>query len=110
VPAVDYVRALEARGEVYAEFKRTLRQVDFLVTPTTSTTAPRINDVLGRENGSVRSPLTHNTVYASYLGLPAVSVPSMEVGGLPLGLQIIGDKNTDHELLQVAANLGATDS
>jgi Asp-tRNA(Asn)/Glu-tRNA(Gln) amidotransferase A subunit family amidase len=34
-------------------------------------------------------------VYATFLGLPAFSVPLMRVDGLPLGLQLIGAAGRD---------------
>ena len=43
--------------------------------------------------------------YASALGLPAVSVPVMRVGGLPVGVQLIGARGSERTLLSVAAEL-----
>ncbi len=105
VSATEYISALAARREVYKEFKRTLKQVDVLATPTTCITAPRISEVLGKEDGAVRGVLTHNTVYASYIGLPAISVPGLTVDGLPLGVQLMGDRNTDNHLIEVVKTL-----
>lgn len=105
ITATEYISALEARREVYAEFRRVLKGVDYLATPTTSIVAPKIDEVLGREDGPVRSVLTHNTVYASYIGVPALSVPALRLDGLPLGFQLIGDRGSDHELIGLAAEL-----
>ncbi|MEM0121440.1 MAG: amidase [Thermoprotei archaeon] len=105
VSAVDYLNALASRREVYREFRRALKRVDVLATPTTSITAPRISEVLGKEDGNVRAALTHNTVYASYLGLPAISIPGLSVDGLPLGVQLVGDRDTDKTLIKFAEAL-----
>lgn len=105
VSATDYIEALRARREVYLELKRTLRKVDLLATPTTSIPAPKIEEVSGREDGPIRNLLTHNTVYASYIGLPAISVPKMSVDGLPVGLQIMGDRGWDRALVDFARRL-----
>jgi Asp-tRNA(Asn)/Glu-tRNA(Gln) amidotransferase A subunit family amidase len=42
------------------------------------------------------------TVPASLLGVPALSLPIMEVGGLPLGLQFIGFADRDADAFGVA--------
>jgi Asp-tRNA(Asn)/Glu-tRNA(Gln) amidotransferase A subunit family amidase len=44
-------------------------------------------------------------VPASLLGVPAVSLPLLRAGGLPLGLQVIGFNGRDADLLAVAAGL-----
>ena len=44
--------------------------------------------------------------YANALGLPAVAVPAIADGaGLPIGVQAIGRRGRDLELLAVAAEL-----
>ena len=45
---------------------------------------------------------------ASLLGVPAVAMPLFEIGGLPLGLQVLGFSERDSELFAVAAALRAT--
>jgi len=41
--------------------------------------------------------------YASWLGLPAFSLPLMMVSGLPVGLQIVGRAGADQALCAMAA-------
>jgi len=103
--AFEYVQALKLRGEVYREFKRVLKRVDVLITPTTMTEAPKIKDVIGNEDGEVRVLLTHNLIFASYIGIPALSIPALRVNGLPVGVQIIGDRFSDLYLLEIATDL-----
>ena len=43
------------------------------------------------------------TVHASYLGIPAVSLPVLSDEGLPLGLQLMGFEQQDANLVGVAA-------
>ncbi|KAK2591925.1 Trimeric GatFAB AmidoTransferase(AdT) complex subunit [Conoideocrella luteorostrata] len=82
-------------------------QVDFLLSPTTPSFAPKLHDVL-----STSSLETYMgdvfTVPASLAGLPSVSVPSTVVGSsLPLGLQLIGQYWDDKRLLKMSERLKA---
>jgi len=45
------------------------------------------------------------TVHASYLGIPAVSLPVLADEGLPLGLQVTGFINGDAQTVAIAAAL-----
>jgi Asp-tRNA(Asn)/Glu-tRNA(Gln) amidotransferase A subunit family amidase len=43
------------------------------------------------------------TVHASFLGIPAISLPVLQDEGLPLGLQVAGFVNGDHKTMGIAA-------
>jgi Asp-tRNA(Asn)/Glu-tRNA(Gln) amidotransferase A subunit family amidase len=45
------------------------------------------------------------TVHASFLGIPAVSLPVLQDEGLPLGLQVAGFVNGDQKAIAIAAAL-----
>jgi Asp-tRNA(Asn)/Glu-tRNA(Gln) amidotransferase A subunit family amidase len=47
------------------------------------------------------------TVHASYLGIPAISLPVLADEGLPLGLQVAGFINGDAQTFAIAAALKA---
>ena len=38
----------------------------------------------------------------TYLGMPCISLPLLEVDGLPLGVQLVGARGDDARLLRVA--------
>lgn len=103
--AVEYIEALRAMADVYKELKRVLKKVDLLITPTTMVEAPKIDDVLGKEDGEVRALMTHNLILASYLGVAAISVPKLMINGLPVGIQLIGDRFSDLYIVEVAKEL-----
>jgi len=73
------------------------KKVDYIVTPTTPTPAFKI--------GEITDPLSLYlqdvyTIPASLAGLPAISIPAGKTkDGLPVGLQIIGKRNSDFMLL-----------
>lgn len=66
---------------------------DAFVLPSSSGPAPE-----GFEYTGARTLL----VYASFLGIPAYSLPVMTVGSMPFGLQLVGFANTDYGLTRHA--------
>ncbi len=54
--------------------------------------------ILGHEYTGSRAFL----IYASWLGLPAFSLPLLQVNGLPLGIQLIGEPGSDGALCATA--------
>jgi len=103
--AIEYIEALDAKEEITEEFEKIMRGVDFLITPTTPIPAPRIDEVLGREDGEIRTTMTYNVIYASLTGAPAISIPALRVEGLPVGIQIIARRGGDIELLEFASSI-----
>ena len=70
----------------------------FLILPTTTTTAFKINDISNDDEISYWSDIF--TVIASLVGLPAISIPyGVDKNNMPIGLQIIANKNKDFDLL-----------
>ena len=85
--------------------KRGPVQVDFLLSPTTPSCAPKLRDVLDRSSLDAYMGDVF-TVPASLAGLPAVSVPSRVPGQtLPFGLQLIGQYWDDKRVLAMAERL-----
>jgi amidase len=84
---------------------------DLLLTPSTSTTAPRAGKWEGKGalvtlNG-VAGHVPYNAIFNA-TGQPAANVPAgLSAGGLPLGVQLVGPKNRDALVLSVAAQLEA---
>lgn len=105
VRAVDYIQALSAMRVAYAEFRAAAAGVDAVVTPTTPIIPPPISQVVGNEAGELRSVLTRFTTYASFLGLPALSVPALPVDGFKLGAQLMCDKGGDSRLVSYAKRM-----
>ena len=97
-----YNKAQKVRVMIVNDFKKVFSSqdcVDFVLTPTTPTTAFKI--------GEKKDPLAMYlsdiyTVPASLAGLPAISMPCGKVGNLPIGLQIIGPQFKDNLVLEIA--------
>ena len=109
---VDVSRGLrETKTEIYRAYSTVLAQHDVLVTPTTPVPAfPHAGDIGGvsvidgqqvKHAGVALHTLTESP---SHAGLPAISVPCGFTNlNLPVGLQIIGPRFADAEILAVAA-------
>ena len=103
--AVDYVNAINSRPAIIERVSAVMKGFDFLVAPTTSIAAPRIHQVttsIGGKELPVYSALNRLTLPFNYVGLPAASIPSGMVGGLPLGVQVIGRLFDEASVLRLA--------
>jgi aspartyl-tRNA(Asn)/glutamyl-tRNA(Gln) amidotransferase subunit A len=105
--AIDYLDALRVRRRTHRAFAGLWQHVDCLFTPSTPMTAPLIDAKFVRFNGEqeeVRAAATRFTRSMNALGLPAISLPcGFSRTGMPIGLQIIGGRDRDDFVLQVAA-------
>lgn len=105
VLAVDYVSAVNARPSFMERFADTMRDSDFLVVPTTTVPAPRLDQTVVKVKGKevpVYSALNRLPIPFNYVGCPVLSVPSGQVDGLPLGVQVVGRLFDEAGLLRVA--------
>ncbi|MEM1649264.1 MAG: amidase [Sulfolobales archaeon] len=108
ISAHEYIEAVNARSEMYREFRSVLKKhgIDALILPTTPVPAPLIEDVIGVEDSSIRDILASiNVTYPSFLGLPAISIPSIEISHLPVGIEIFSDRFRDLFLISLARAL-----
>jgi len=105
--AIDYLDALRVRRRTGRAFAKLWEDVDCLFTPSTPMTAPLIGAKFVKFGGveeEVRAAATRFTRGMNALGLPAISIPcGFSRSGLPIGLQIIGARDRDDFVLQVAA-------
>ncbi len=95
-----YGNAQKARKKVINFFDELFKTYDFLITPTTPTTAFNINS----KKDPIEMYLSDMfTVPASIAGIPAISIPN-GVGskGLPIGIQIMANNFEEAKLLSFA--------
>ncbi|HTO47143.1 MAG TPA: amidase family protein, partial [Burkholderiales bacterium] len=96
-----YLQAQKVRRLIAQDFTAAFKQCDVIVGPTSPTVAFRIGEM-------VADPVTMylNDIYtigANLAGLPAMSIPcGFGRGGLPVGLQIVGDYFAEARMLNVA--------
>jgi aspartyl-tRNA(Asn)/glutamyl-tRNA(Gln) amidotransferase subunit A len=106
IRATDYLRALEFRERLRAEFAAAFERVDAIVAPTTPIAAPPIGEKMvriGSEEEAVRAALLRLNRPANFTGLPAISIPcGFTAAGLPAGLQLISPPLDEARLLRIA--------
>jgi aspartyl-tRNA(Asn)/glutamyl-tRNA(Gln) amidotransferase subunit A len=102
----EYARAVQRRHENNVRLAEIFEDVDVIITPTTGTTAfaaagPMPTSIDGEEIRPMHSLYTYPF---NVSGHPAVSIPcGFDAEGLPVGLQVVGRRHSDHVLLQLAA-------
>ena len=105
--ATDYVEALRLRGQILAEFGKTVfAQADVLHTPTMPMEAPAITASDVGDNSDFMNYVQrfgHCTRPINYLGLPAISVPAgLTEDGLPSAFQLVARPFDEARLLTLA--------
>jgi Asp-tRNA(Asn)/Glu-tRNA(Gln) amidotransferase A subunit family amidase len=93
VTAVDYNTALDMQQVLNAGLDEIFKRYDAILTPATPGPAPK-----GLE--STGSPV-FNALW-TYCGVPCVSLPLLDVDGMPLGVQLVGRRQDDGRLLRTA--------
>ena len=98
-----YAKAQKVRALVAKDFEEAFKQVDFIIGPVAPTPAPKLHN-------SGQTPLQVYladiyTIPANLAGLPGISVPTPQAGGLPIGIQLLGKHFAEADLLRVASAL-----
>lgn len=108
-----YTKAQRVRRLIRQETERIFEQYDFLLSPTTPTTAFQLGEKTGRRSGD--DPLQMYladvfTVLANVVGYPAISIPNGTDGrALPIGLQLMAPPFAEGTLVALAKHLERSD-
>ena len=95
-----YRKAATARAELRREYECAFESVDLIATPTMPTPAFKI----GEKSDPVSMYLEDIfTVSANLTGMPAISVPMGEVGGLPVGIHFTASEHAEERLFTIAS-------
>ena len=98
-----YLKAQRLRHLISDDFRRAFERVDVILGPTSPTTAFPLGD---KADDPVAMYLNDiYTIATNLAGLPGLSLPVAHSGGLPVGLQLIGDYFQEGRLLNVAHKL-----
>ncbi len=99
-----YQQAQKARTLLIRDYNELFASYDILITPTAPTTAFAIGENSGDPVKMYLADIM--TVPPSLAGLPALNIPyGVDNQGLPIGIQLVGQRRTDAMLLQLAASL-----
>ncbi len=102
VGMMELLVSSQERLRLNSSISSVLQKVDFIAMPTCLTTAPKLEDILGREAGSIRRQLVRNTEPFNMCGFPSLTIPSnrLDSSELPTGMEISGRAFDDNELLE----------
>ncbi len=96
-----YVRAQKLRRLIAQDFTEAFKKCDVIMGPTSPSTAFKIGEKSGDPVQMYLSDIY--TIAVNLAGLPGMSIPcGFDSGGLPVGLQIIGNYFSEAHMLNVA--------
>jgi aspartyl-tRNA(Asn)/glutamyl-tRNA(Gln) amidotransferase subunit A len=95
-----YLKAQKIRRLISNDFKQAFSEVDVIMGPTSPSVAFRFGEKSADPIAMYLSDIY--TIAVNLAGLPGMSVPVGFSGGLPVGMQIIGDYFSEERLLNVA--------
>src|SRR5258705_4918152 len=103
--ATDLVHAMRHRHALTREYIELMKGVDAIVTPTTASTAPAINEKSlpeGESNLQVSDMLVRFIRSGNLTGFPGLSVPAgYDKAGLPVGIHFLARAYEEHLLLRL---------
>jgi len=95
-----YMQAEKVRELIREDFRKAFKKVDVIITPT----SPVLPFGIGEK---IEDPLAIYladmfTVSANLADLPGISIPAGKAEGLPVGMQLMGERFADEKLLKIA--------
>ena len=95
-----YRKGQKVRRLIMKDFESALREVDFIISPNTPTTAFRLGEKIDDPLSMYLNDIY--TVSANLAGIPAISIPAgYDKNNLPFGIQIMGKKFDELGLLRM---------
>jgi len=96
-----YRKAQKARRLIKQDFENAFKEVDFIITPTTPTTAFKLGEKIDDPLSMYLNDIF--TTPSNLSGNPSISIPAgNDNSGLPIGLQIIGRDFDESGVLRLA--------
>lgn len=101
-----YKKAGQVRTLIIQDFDKVFEQYDLIIGPTSPSVAFDLGDKTKDVVAMYLADLL--TIPVNLAGLPAISIPSGFVDGLPVGLQLIGPKYSEETIYQAASAFETT--
>jgi len=96
-----YLKAQKVRTLIKQDFEKAFQKVDFIISPTSPTTAFRIGEKSSDPLAMYLSDIF--TITANLVGVPGISIPCGKTpAGLPVGMQILGKHFDEQRMLNLA--------
>ncbi len=96
-----YLKALRVKALIKKAFDEAFSKYDALIGPVAPTTAPKLGESLSDPIKMYLGDIY--TISLNLAGLPGISVPcGLDGGGLPIGMQIIGDCFKEKNIIRAA--------
>jgi aspartyl-tRNA(Asn)/glutamyl-tRNA(Gln) amidotransferase subunit A len=95
-----YLKAQKVRRLICDDFKRAFETVDVVLGPTAQAPAFKLGDKTADPVAMYLNDIY--TIAANLAGIPALSMPGGFVGGLPVGVQLMGNYFDEQRLLALA--------
>lgn len=108
ITASEYLEARALRRQVRSGLETVLSNCDALILPAAPLPAPKRGTThVTLESGTAthRNAFLELTAPFSLVGLPTLSMPFTKIGGLPVGLQIVGKRESDAHVLEIGLML-----
>lgn len=96
IPGTRYLDALDQRERLYGNLEPLFREYGTILTLAAPGPAPK-------GLASTGNPIFNG--FWTFLGVPAVTLPLLEVDGMPVGVQLVGARLDDGRLLRTARQL-----
>jgi amidase len=98
-----YGKAQNLRVPMGIAYDRPFEDVDFMVLPTATVRAQKVDLNVGLADAVLRGwSMLGNTAPFNLTGHPALSMPAGEADGLPVGLMVVGKRGADASVLRLA--------
>ncbi|MBQ3433295.1 aspartyl/glutamyl-tRNA amidotransferase subunit A [Candidatus Saccharibacteria bacterium] len=99
-----FLKAAKARTLIVKEYEEAFRKVDYILTPVSPSPAfklgEKVNDPIAMYLEDVMS------VSLNLAGVPGLAIPAGKTkSGLPIGLQLVGPRRSDKQLIEFAKEL-----
>ena len=95
-----YDKALKLRTLIIEDFSKAFKNYDIILSPISPILPFKFNEKLDNPIDMYTADIF--VAPANLAGLPAISIPCGYIEGLPVGLQLIGDKFQDSNILKAA--------
>jgi aspartyl-tRNA(Asn)/glutamyl-tRNA(Gln) amidotransferase subunit A len=103
--AKDYLKAMRVRSLLQVAFRDFFYELDMVIAPTRTSVASGIDVALDAPRAAVpaerKRGISAHIPAGNLAGLPALSLPCGQVGGLPIGVSLMGRAFTENALLAV---------